>query len=360
MDKRSCPLQQSATTIPLPSLGARFPSRRPLAAPAATNPIATIATRSRPRQKASARSDRTGQDRTGQDRITQERRGNRLEEGEEQTSRRDNNHRNNGNNTASPRRARFSKKGIGENKTKDKKKSPRPAASPSASRPQPPTMSILGKLLYSTLPHHPVRLRRLSCAILCYTPYMLIHAAPAVPPVTVLLLNAICIPSEDRFLARGMSACPYSLSLSLSLSPCLSSSLLGGARPSPSSLLPPPPFPSRPRPESLTFCLSLSFARAHHTVGLTPATYQRAFGQDVDSGVKYKVIQLIASVRTVMRGELPPLLPPPPPCHHHLVSLFLFLAVRHDIKRRELTSCLLAVPLIIINTLIIVYELVLG
>ncbi|KAL2255408.1 hypothetical protein VTK26DRAFT_3431 [Humicola hyalothermophila] len=74
--------------------------------------------------------------------------------------------------------------------------------------------------------------------------------------ITVLLLNAICIPSEDRFLAR---------------------------------------------------------------VGLTPSTYRHAFGQDVDTGVKYKIIQLIASVRTVMR-----------------------------------------VPLIIINTLIIVYELVLG
>ncbi|KAK3903027.1 Yos1-like protein [Staphylotrichum tortipilum] len=74
--------------------------------------------------------------------------------------------------------------------------------------------------------------------------------------ITVLLLNAICIPSEDRFLAR---------------------------------------------------------------VGLAPATYQRGFGQDADSSVKYKVIQLIASVRTVMR-----------------------------------------VPLIIINTLIIVYELILG
>ncbi|KAH6634107.1 hypothetical protein B0J18DRAFT_461303 [Chaetomium sp. MPI-SDFR-AT-0129] len=43
--------------------------------------------------------------------------------------------------------------------------------------------------------------------------------------VTILLLNAICIPSEDRFLAR---------------------------------------------------------------VGLAPATYQRGFGQDADSSVKYK------------------------------------------------------------------------
>ncbi|GAB1310129.1 hypothetical protein MFIFM68171_00339 [Madurella fahalii] len=74
--------------------------------------------------------------------------------------------------------------------------------------------------------------------------------------ITVLLLNAICIPSEDRFLAR---------------------------------------------------------------VSLTPETYHRSFGQESDTGVKYKIIQLIASVRTVMR-----------------------------------------IPLIAINTLIIVYELVLG
>ncbi|KAL2125303.1 hypothetical protein VTJ04DRAFT_1668 [Mycothermus thermophilus] len=59
--------------------------------------------------------------------------------------------------------------------------------------------------------------------------------------ITVLLLNAICIPSEDRFLAR---------------------------------------------------------------VGLSPTTYQRGFGQDLDSSVKYRIVQLIASVRTVMRGEL--------------------------------------------------------
>ncbi|KAL2184529.1 Yos1-domain-containing protein [Thermothelomyces heterothallicus CBS 203.75] len=56
--------------------------------------------------------------------------------------------------------------------------------------------------------------------------------------ITVLLLNAICIPSEDRFLAR---------------------------------------------------------------VGLAPGTYQRGFGQDLDTSVKHKIIQLIASVRTVMR-----------------------------------------------------------
>ncbi|KAK0747899.1 Yos1-like protein [Apiosordaria backusii] len=75
--------------------------------------------------------------------------------------------------------------------------------------------------------------------------------------VTVLILNAIVVLSEDRFLAR---------------------------------------------------------------VNLTPATHNRSFGAGgVDNSVKYNAIQLIASIRTLMR-----------------------------------------IPLIVINTLIIVYELVLG
>ncbi|KAL1843723.1 hypothetical protein VTJ49DRAFT_104 [Mycothermus thermophilus] len=72
-------------------------------------------------------------------------------------------------------------------------------------------------------------------------PPSIVTNRPSLAPVTVLLLNAICIPSEDRFLAR---------------------------------------------------------------VGLSPTTYQRGFGQDLDSSVKYRVVQLIASVRTVMRGGL--------------------------------------------------------
>ncbi|KAK4215249.1 Yos1-like protein [Rhypophila decipiens] len=72
--------------------------------------------------------------------------------------------------------------------------------------------------------------------------------------ISVLLLNAVCILSEDRFLAR---------------------------------------------------------------INFTPSSYERAFGQTADASVKGKMIQLIASVRTLMR-----------------------------------------VPLIVINTLIIVYELV--
>ncbi|KAL1869309.1 hypothetical protein VTK73DRAFT_3176 [Phialemonium thermophilum] len=54
-------------------------------------------------------------------------------------------------------------------------------------------------------------------------------------------------------------------------------------------------------------------------IGLSPSSYDPAFGQNADASVKAKVIHLIASVRTLMR-----------------------------------------IPLIVINTLIIVYELVLG
>ncbi|EFW99479.1 yos1-like protein [Grosmannia clavigera kw1407] len=74
--------------------------------------------------------------------------------------------------------------------------------------------------------------------------------------VSVLLINAIAILSEDRFLAR---------------------------------------------------------------IGLSSSTYDPAFGQSTDSSVKAKIINLIASVRTLMR-----------------------------------------IPLIVINTLLIAYELVLG
>ncbi|KAJ9157799.1 hypothetical protein NKR23_g560 [Pleurostoma richardsiae] len=54
-------------------------------------------------------------------------------------------------------------------------------------------------------------------------------------------------------------------------------------------------------------------------INLSPASYDPAFGQSQDTSVKSKIITLIASVRTLMR-----------------------------------------IPLIVINTLIIVYELILG
>ncbi|KAH7376469.1 Yos1-like protein [Plectosphaerella cucumerina] len=54
-------------------------------------------------------------------------------------------------------------------------------------------------------------------------------------------------------------------------------------------------------------------------INLSPASYDPAFGQGADASVKAKIINLIASVRTLMR-----------------------------------------IPLIAVNTLIIVFELVLG
>lgn len=82
------------------------------------------------------------------------------------------------------------------------------------------------------------------------------------------------------------------------------------------------------------------------TVGLAPATFQRGFGQEADSSVKYKLIQLIASVRTVMRGR----------SLRATSSMHCLVGV----VMANSSFPWLAVPLIIINTLIIVYELILG
>ncbi|KAL2889781.1 Protein transport protein YOS1 [Ceratocystis lukuohia] len=92
--------------------------------------------------------------------------------------------------------------------------------------------------------------------------------------VAVLLTNAVAILSEDRFLARNVP-----------LQQCTS---------------------------ALTYLSNLA-------VNLSPASYDPAFGANSDTSVTVKVINLIASVRTLMR-----------------------------------------VPLIVCNTLIILYELVLG
>ena len=69
----------------------------------------------------------------------------------------------------------------------------------------------------------------------------------------------------------------------------------------------------RPAPRNLANERKANTKRLQHTiVGLAPGTYQRGFGQDLDSSVKYKIIQLIASVRTVMRGKLADHSPSPP------------------------------------------------
>ncbi|KAK2040547.1 Yos1-like protein [Colletotrichum somersetense] len=58
-------------------------------------------------------------------------------------------------------------------------------------------------------------------------------------------------------------------------------------------------------------------------INLSPSSYDPSFGASADASVKAKIINLIASVRTLMR-------------------------------------ILCAVPLIVINTIIILYELILG
>ncbi|KAJ3527874.1 hypothetical protein NM208_g10493 [Fusarium decemcellulare] len=97
--------------------------------------------------------------------------------------------------------------------------------------------------------------------------------------VCVLLINAVAVLSEDRFLARSM-----------------------------------PPFtrPMHPQtPSNKNVFRSL--------VNLSPASYDPAFGSGPDASIKAKIIHLIASVRTIMR-----------------------------------------MPLIFVNSVIILYELVLG
>lgn len=39
------------------------------------------------------------------------------------------------------------------------------------------------------------------------------------------------------------------------------------------------------------------------TVNLTPETHRRSFGENPDSSVKYRTIQLVSSIRTLMRSK---------------------------------------------------------
>jgi hypothetical protein len=82
--------------------------------------------------------------------------------------------------------------------------------------------------------------------------------------VSCLLVNAIAILSEDRFLARS-TFCP-------------------------------------PRNKD---CEKTN-ERITPTVGLSPSSYDPAFGQNADSSIRAKIVQLIASVRTLMRSMVVP------------------------------------------------------
>ncbi|KAJ5769943.1 uncharacterized protein N7511_001994 [Penicillium nucicola] len=94
-----------------------------------------------------------------------------------------------------------------------------------------------------------------------------------------------------------------------------------------------------------------------------------AFGSAHDStSVKAKTINLIASVRTVMRSTYTPPAPFPVPPPTPIQAIFLGRAVPapRDMLSRSRRGSSLAnspsnlVPLIVINTVIIVYELILG
>jgi len=93
----------------------------------------------------------------------------------------------------------------------------------------------------------------------------------------MLVLNGIAVLSEDRFLARGAT---YLLSCS---PPHLHSSLGIDAK-------------------TCTGFYPKFADFACHAVNLSPSSYDPAFGQPNNASVKARVITLIASVRTLMRG----------------------------------------------------------
>lgn len=105
--------------------------------------------------------------------------------------------------------------------------------------------------------------------------------------VSVLLINAVAILSEDRFLAR---------------------------------------------------------------INLSPGTHEPGFGASADSqSVQAKIVNLIASVRTLMRSKCARICAS---LHPHGRARCLSILKKHANSR--------IVPLIVVNTLIILYQLVLG
>lgn len=85
---------------------------------------------------------------------------------------------------------------------------------------------------------------------------MLIHLS-----VCILLINAIAVLSEDRFLARSTN-----------------------------------------QPLSRAQIFAHVSSNTFYAVNLSPASYDPAFGAGPDASVKAKIINLIASVRTIMRS----------------------------------------------------------
>ncbi|KAL9007276.1 MAG: hypothetical protein Q9180_009724, partial [Flavoplaca navasiana] len=152
---------------------------------------------------------------------------------------------------------------------------------------------------------------------------------------SILLVNAVAILSEDRFLARSTFIPPFQ--------PATGYYILNQAW--------------------LYICgysglknqLRVLTSSGYDIVGWGSTPTEPAFGgsRDEAASVKGKLVNLISSVRTLMRSELFPRL-----------SHFLILRLSETKKgkrnyRLPIADCLV-VPLIVINTLIIVYALVLG
>ncbi|KDN69039.1 hypothetical protein CSUB01_09886 [Colletotrichum sublineola] len=130
--------------------------------------------------------------------------------------------------------------------------------------------------------------------------------------IAVLLINAIAILSEDRFLARSMDSSPPPSLIRL-LTPWIYDLAADGG---PAAWF-----------------------------NLSPSSYDPSFGASTDASIKAKIINLIASVRTLMRSTA---LSRERAASQLLFPLNFVLTVFH------------AVPLIGINTIIILYELILG
>lgn len=126
-------------------------------------------------------------------------------------------------------------------------------------------------------------------------------------PVAVLLINAIAVLSEDRFLARSMFR-------------LISPSNIAVLRPSP------PP----PEEKKETFTIA---NRDVLLVNLSPSSYDPTFGSSNDASVKAKIINLIASVRTLMRST----------CLHPLPSS-LSLSLHAQIHKQRHADTLLQYP----------------
>ncbi|RAH72137.1 YOS1 family protein [Aspergillus aculeatinus CBS 121060] len=168
--------------------------------------------------------------------------------------------------------------------------------------------------------------------------------------VVILFINSLAILSEDRFLARSTST-----------------QVQVPSGTSQRSILPPPLSP-------WDLLSKLTKLPPPQTVGWGRMQADPAFGATYDNtSVKAKTINLIASVRTVMRSTSfsqkkkaqathehtslaqTPHLPHYTASHNNQTNLYHF-----PLSPTEKRGICITVPLIVINTIVIIYELILG